>query len=797
VASKPVAAKAALASEVAKKAIVIESEEVQAAVEQTVEGSADVIVAQAAGAAASSGAAAGGAAAGMSTTALVVAGVAVAAAASSSSSSSTAPAPTATTPTTPATPVAGQTFTLTSGVDALTGTSGNDTFVGADVATDTADTAVTGDTIDGGAGTDTFRFIGADNDAAIVTLTNVETVEITAAAATALNALNWTGVSTIAVNNSGNNGVTTTATTLTNVGSNAALTLNNVAVQNTLDDALSVTYKAGTIGATGTLTLNTSGVGGTDATGGTGVNVGVAVNPGAGVFTSLVINASGTTRMEVDPAAADDMTLASITVTGSGAVVLDVDDALTAVSTIDLSANTGGVTFVDTDLGTGTANLAVTGGSGNDSMSITPTNAVTVDMGAGNDTVTLLAASTTNLVSTDTINLGEGTADVLAMNEDSVQLFDDKSAATVASLGRISGYERLAITDALLAETYDVSAFPVSYVRLDAAAGWTAAAILSGVATGSTIEIRANANEADTLTVNMAAPGGSDDVLTFALNGDITADVAIGSVEIAGVDTVNITTADRNNADGSTTRAIGYTLDFDATATVLSTMNISGASEFTFAGNAASVALATVNAANLTGDLNLNLSSITAGQGVAITGGAGTNTITGSAGDDTIIGGARADSITAGAGIDVMTGGAGADTFTQATGDFTAATAAALAAAADSITDFARGSDLIDWSTDITFVADATATAGNAAVNAEGIASFAAADDTLAERITAVEASINGTAGQSAIFEFGGSTYVFLSDGDAGVDAGDGLIKLVGVTGLTDSTITGGSITIA
>jgi Ca2+-binding RTX toxin-like protein len=284
------------------------------------------------------------------------------------------------------------------------------------------------------------------------------------------------------------------------------------------------------------------------------------------------------------------------------------------------------------------------------------------------------------------------------------------------------------------------------------------------------------------------------------LNGDITADIAIGSVEIAGVDTVNVTTADRNNADSSTTRAIGYTLDFDATATVLSTMNISGASEFTFVGDAASVALATVNAANLTGDLNLNLSAIIAGQGASITGGAGTNTITGSAGDDTIIGGARADSITAGAGNDVMTGGAGADTFTQATGDFTAATAATLAAAADSITDFASGADLIDWSANITIVADATATAGDAAVNAEGIASFAAADDTLAERITAVEASISGAGGadgEAAIFTFGNDTYVFISEGTAGVGAGDGLIKLVGVTGLKDSTITAGSITIA
>ena len=43
--------------------------------------------------------------------------------------------------------------------------------------------------------------------------------------------------------------------------------------------------------------------------------------------------------------------------------------------------------------------------------------------------------------------------------------------------------------------------------------------------------------------------------------------------------------------------------------------------------------------------------------------------------------------------------------------------------------------------------------------------------------------------GQAAIFTFGADTYVFISEGTDGVGAGDALIKLVGVTGLSDTTV--------
>ena len=77
--------------------------------------------------------------------------------------------------------------------------------------------------------------------------------------------------------------------------------------------------------------------------------------------------------------------------------------------------------------------------------------------------------------------------------------------------------------------------------------------------------------------------------------------------------------------------------------------------------------------------------------------------------------------------------------------------------------------------------------------------SFHSNDDTLAERVTATAGGMThepNADGEVAFFEHSGDTYVFISD-EVGVTAGDALIKLVGVTGLSDSTIMSNDLTIA
>lgn len=146
----------------------------------------------------------------------------------------------------------------------------------------------------------------------------------------------------------------------------------------------------------------------------------------------------------------------------------------------------------------------------------------------------------------------------------------------------------------------------------------------------------------------------------------------------------------------------------------------------------------------------------------------------------TINGGLGDDTITGGAGADVMTGGAGADIFRFAAGD----TGTPSATNFDRITDFGAG-DVIDYTVAITIQAGGSGAAGQATISGQGIATFDNADDTLAERIAAVQAAMAATGGEvlgeAAAFMFEGNAYMFIEDGQIGLSADDVLIRLDGV----------------
>jgi len=66
--------------------------------------------------------------------------------------------------------------------------------------------------------------------------------------------------------------------------------------------------------------------------------------------------------------------------------------------------------------------------------------------------------------------------------------------------------------------------------------------------------------------------------------------------------------------------------------------------------------------------------------------------------------------------------------------------------------------------------------------------------------IIATEAGINasGVAAvrQFAVFEHSTNSYLFVSDGTDGIGANDVLFQMTGVTGLSDTTLSGGNLTI-
>ena len=179
-------------------------------------------------------------------------------------------------------------------------------------------------------------------------------------------------------------------------------------------------------------------------------------------------------------------------------------------------------------------------------------------------------------------------------------------------------------------------------------------------------------------------------------------------------------------------------------------------------------------------------------------------TIEGDANDNALVGGVHPDTIIGYAGEDSLTGGESADIFRFADGDSTEGTVLPSDVLFDTILDFnTGGSDEIDQTDrDIVYGgSSAAATGGDASIDGEGLATFHTDDNTLALKLLAVEADLNdaGTVagGEFAFFEDSGDTYVFISDTASGLSADDLLIKLDGVTGLTNSTLTDGDLFIA
>jgi hypothetical protein len=198
---------------------------------------------------------------------------------------------------------------------------------------------------------------------------------------------------------------------------------------------------------------------------------------------------------------------------------------------------------------------------------------------------------------------------------------------------------------------------------------------------------------------------------------------------------------------------------------------------------------------DISGLTNYDAATLTGGDYAdTITGGADADTIDGGTGDDTITGGADVDTITGGTGADSLTGGAGADIFVFSTDGSVAGTAL------DKITDFAKDSDVIDFGANAVLLAaesNGTTATTDVDTTAGGKVTFATADDTYAEKVTAIQADSELDAINSvAFFEDSGNTYVYYAGAATG-DVDDQIVELTGVTGLSTITVTGGDITIA
>ncbi|UMR31011.1 DUF4214 domain-containing protein [Massilia sp. MB5] len=281
----------------------------------------------------------------------------------------------------------------------------------------------------------------------------------------------------------------------------------------------------------------------------------------AGATKSVAINAG------VDLTVADVNVGQATTITASGAgkVTIAATTGVGSLTSIDGSANTGGV-VVTPGLGNG---VAFTGGTGADSVTIGATTKA-IATGAGNDTVTITA----NVGTGGSIDAGAG-VDTLAGT--SVAIAALTGAPTAAA--KYTNFETLKVTDALAgAATFDVS-------KISGVVNFTAGNSVTNGATANVIGLGAGANVAIEGT-SVDAFAGTKEVFTMS---GFAAEAATNTIIFDGV---------------TYTVAVGGTADAAATvAAFVAAYNAAGAANWVAVGNVDNTVTFTKKAVGVTTDV--------------------------------------------------------------------------------------------------------------------------------------------------------------------------------------------------
>jgi len=631
-------------------------------------------------------------------------------------------------------------------------------------------------------------------------------------------------------------------TTVSLIGlNNAASALDTDSLTSiTLKDALGVvTNTDNYIATTDTRTLTVSHNGGsnggvTDA-GATTVEFDIdAATTAAGTNTfaaattlNVDVNAALTAGTVVVAAATDvnvnlDAAVTAMTITSNVAQTIDFTGSANATVTQN-GVTSGSTALVITNSSTGNLTLAsaigtaqtYTGGSGNDTITVTASGTKAITTGAGDDTVTLTAAAGTG----GSVDAGAGT-DTVSMTQAQAQAV---SAATTFE-GDIANFERLSIGATIAGETATTTNLgnldDINYIISAGATartdGTATVQTYSGLSSGGTFKQTALMGTDQAVTLTGSFTGTSDSFNLIASGSDGYANV--DDFTIASVETINITTDDTTNASVATTM-----FDLNLTVANATTINVSGDTGITFA-NGSHANVTTFDASGVTGTTTEGVVTFTAGTSsdATITGGSGNDALTGGAANDTIAGGvgndtlgglAGTDTITGGAGVDTITGGTGADTMTGGAGNdiFVIVTTSGsldsgdAESTADKITDYTAG-DIIRFEAANTLAGASSAGTTNAttdvSVSSGGKVTFATADDTLTEKVAALQADGTDLANNEvAFFEHSGSTYLYCAGDATGTATDDFIVKLVGNTGYTtltqDAASVDGDFTIA
>ena len=591
-------------------------------------------------------------------------------------------------------PIVNQTFVLTANPDGFTGGDGDDQFIASDTTLSAADV------LDGAAGNDTLRYASsaaaAVNESGFAT-SNIENIRVTSDATdgTTFDMTGVAGATMMANDNSSTN------LSLTGVKNLMDLEVVNVSGGNT-----DVAYQAAVVaGSADTQKITVNNVASNAGLPVSSINVN-------GIETFAVTSTGSASQL-------NNLTGSSLNkVTVAGAADLTVVGPLAGVATVDASAFTGKlVTTVDA-----TQSLAVKGGSGDDTISVSG-----------------------NLSANDSLNGGAG-IDTLSVS--------NAQANTGTNGAATSNFEQLGVTTAATG-TINMDNFAgFSKVILDAGMGGNVA--ITNAVTGLAVEVDQNTTSGNNLTLTLKTDGTADTATILfdeVNNNGIPASPALPIPDAMGVVTANqveTLNLDATKLAAGTSQALSIA---SLNANAAKTLNIKSDAGLTLAATT-TPNLTKVDASASTGSLNLNA------LGLATTGA-------------TVLGGAGSDTINAGTGADTLTGNAGNDTFTFEVGDSTAV-------ATDTITDFVSGTDKFNLSNyGLTaasqFVGTFTNFGSAQGALIGGETPTPATYATMANNSVVFEANFDGA----------GNGRLWLDNGDGTLDANDNRIILKGVSNVT------------
>jgi len=482
---------------------------------------------------------------------------------------------------------AGQSFTLTTGVDqgaAFTGGAGADTFNG------TAGTTTLNalDSLDGGNGTDTLNYIqtAAISVTSATAVRNIELANITSGADIALDASGWTGLTSLVASAVGGAEISVVA------GANVTLTDSNLATHTIdVDGAANVTIDASKV-TTGTISVGTN----TAVTG--AVNVSSALISGGGASAITVVGGTSVTVAQSLAAGATNTT---------GAVDITNDGALTTVSATATKGTGATITYNTVQVnGLGSAEDADTitsiSASGYTTFTTAHTNNLsTLQLGTGSGNITIDNGDAGHAATTLALSLNGLTGGTLD-DDDIYTTINITATGTASTLANITD---TALTTLTLAG--DKKLTLTSIAGATALASIDASAATGGMTVSSTLlttTAYTGGSGVDTITLGAStqtnATGGGNDVVTLSAG---TTALGTGGTIDAGDGTGDILSF--ADADDATTASATTTLEG----------KISGFEYIKLAGAAG--AGVTVNVANLD-DATTVIAAVDLGQTLAV-----------------------------------------------------------------------------------------------------------------------------------------------------------------------------------